>query len=398
MSLRRDLMLSGAAALLVAAAYGEAAARVWRVNVQGTGDVATIEEGCRAAAAGDTVLVAPGRYTWSAQGTGDVYGMVFIERDWTGFALIGEAGPAQTILDAERAGRVFFVQGYNDILIEGFTITRGRAPADQYNAGGGLIGHLSSPTLRDCVFHDNDALAEPDGMGGALWYGGVSNLRVENCRFEGNRAVYGGAVGLVNSTGDTRLVDCTFVGNSAAQSGGAIVAANFQLAVEGCLFIGNEAVLRGGGFYGVQIHPSSVARCTFDRNGAADGGGIHLRGEGELTLIRSIITNAPRGGALRASEAGVLRVGCCDLYGNAGGDYPPLPPDAVDQGGIFSANPLYCGDTTPYPHAIAGDSPCAPGRHPEGSDCGLIGAQAPWCRVDEARTLGDLKNAFRAPR
>ena len=39
------------------------------VNIEGTGDYATIEEAVQAATAGDLVLVGPGRYTWANQAT-----------------------------------------------------------------------------------------------------------------------------------------------------------------------------------------------------------------------------------------------------------------------------------------------------------------------------------------
>ncbi|MFO7608771.1 MAG: fibronectin type III domain-containing protein, partial [Candidatus Krumholzibacteriia bacterium] len=53
--------------------------RIWYVNVEGTGDVPTIGAAVAAARVGDTVLVAPGRYTWTNQGTGDPhFGLVYV--------------------------------------------------------------------------------------------------------------------------------------------------------------------------------------------------------------------------------------------------------------------------------------------------------------------------------
>ena len=50
--------------------------------------------------------------------------------------------------------------------------------------------------------------------------------------------------------------------------------------------------------------------------------------------------------------------------------------DTID--GNFSADPLFCnpdaGDFT-----LAADSPCLPGQHPHGDDCGLIGALGQGC-------------------
>ena len=94
-------------------------------------------------------------------------GMIFLAREVDGFTIASAAGPEVTILDAEQQGCVLFIQGYNDdIVIEGFTVTGGAvSPSgdDDYPLAGGLTYHLTSPTVRDCIFEGNHG-----GQGGAM--------------------------------------------------------------------------------------------------------------------------------------------------------------------------------------------------------------------------------------
>lgn len=401
-SLRFAITLGWAVTLLPV--DGDAFARIWRVNAEGTADQPTIQAAVSAAVAGDTVLVAAGIYTWSRQGTGTPYGLIRVARDATGFAIISEGGPQATILDGERRGRLFFISGYNEILIQGFTITRGQAPRDTYNGGGGLIGHLSSPTIRNCVFVDNTAVepgddTTPPGSGGALWYGGISDLVVEDCVFRQNRAMYGGAVTVVNSTGNSVFRRCTFDDNDATERGGAFRAVNFRFTLEECLLLNNASVNWGGAVYLVEVdqttHPSRVHRCTLVGNGGSTGGGIQLYAS-DLTVTNTIIANSTRGGAVRIEQGGILTIGCCDLFGNAGGDAIPL--GSSDQGGNFTADPRFCQSLGLRPHGLRPDSPCAPGNHPGGSACEQIGAFPPSCAIQEQRSWGFAKDLYRPRR
>jgi hypothetical protein len=60
----------------------------------------------------------------------------------------------------------------------------------------------------------------------------------------------------------------------------------------------------------------------------------------------------------------------------------------------FSADPLFCGVGNYY---LRADSPCAPGNHPDGFDCGLIGPLPVGCgtvRVEE-KTWGAVKALYK---
>lgn len=59
----------------------------------------------------------------------------------------------------------------------------------------------------------------------------------------------------------------------------------------------------------------------------------------------------------------------------------------------FNADPLFCGPSNTH---LRNDSPCAPGNHPDGIDCGLIGPLPVGCgpvRV-ETKTWGAVKALY----
>ncbi len=68
---------------------------------------------------------------------------------------------------------------------------------------------------------------------------------------------------------------------------------------------------------------------------------------------------------------------CCDVYGNAGGNY--VDCIAAQQGisGNISEDPLFCGSANPAePYSLRDDSPCAAPNNP---GCGQIGAYGVGC-------------------
>jgi hypothetical protein len=88
---------------------------------------------------------------------------------------------------------------------------------------------------------------------------------------------------------------------------------------------------------------------------------------------------------------------CNDSFGN-GSNWTGFP-DPTGVGGNFSADPLFCdpdgGDFT-----LSSQSPCLPGNHPDGADCGLIGALGKGCGTVgvEAETWAGIKSRYRGSR
>ncbi len=363
--------------------------------VHAGGEGYTIQQAIDAAAPGDTVVVLCGTY---------------FEHDIemkSGIVLRSIAGQADCVtIDAAGEGRVMRCDGVVDAKIEGFTFTGGLTPASgQWHeiSGGGLAcvdsdlrlvnlvfenntGHLygggmwchgSSPfltnvafignnvasvggvgnggglsanhespvVLADVVFLENTAGAE----GGGAYFTGSPGLT--RCRFEGNVANWGGGLSCDNAWCSPHLADVTIVGNSAYAGGGLVVKANASLVLEGVTIAGN----------------------------AADyGAGIDIAHDSVVTIENSVIaSNYPDTGvSCFLTPAPVLT--CCDIFGNEGGDWVGCISDQYGAEGNFSEDPLFC-DPTGGDYGLCEDSPCAPGNHPSGVACGLVGASGVAC-------------------
>ncbi len=382
-ALTASLVLAAVVAILPAS---EIHARTWYVKADRSGDVPTIQAGIDSAAVGDTVLVAPGTYGWTAQGTGNDYGMIFIQRGQNGFVLRGEAGSAATILDGEYRGRVMFVQGWNDIVIEGLTFRRGMAPSFGNFVGGGVATHLSHDIYRDCVFRDNIA-----SSGGGFWCGGVSSPLLVDCVFFNNQAINGGAVYLINSSESPTFRSCRFTNNRASGGGGALYAAHNGFNLESCVIAANTAEGQGGAIHARDVWPSTVVSCTVAENTALEASGVFLNASPSFSVHRSIFAFGEGTTTFSVTNASSLTMSCTDVYGNT---TDVMAPGVVDAGGNFTADPIFCGSNT---YTIAGSSPCAPGLHPGGVDCGLIGALGPACGGVSVKpvTWGQLKAIYR---
>lgn len=363
-------------------------ARTWHVEVNGSGDAPTIQAAVDSAAAGDVILVGPGRYTWANQGGGDPdYAMITILRGQNGFTIRSATGPGSTILDAQHNGRVMFIQGLNGITVEGFTMTGGEAPVTGYQAGGALWVHLSSDVVRNCVFVDNHAQT-----GAGIWCGGVSTFTVEDCEFRDNVATSGAAIFFINSTTGQTVRGCLIEDNTASSNGGAIYASTNQLTIENTIIFRNEAGAAGGAIYMRSMLPSSMTGCTLVQNYSLDGGAIYANDAPSFALDRSIIA-FQGGAALVAYSGSVITTSCSDIYGNSGGD--ALPGGSIDAGGNFSLDPVFCS-LGALDFSLDSSSPCAPGNHPDGIPCELVGARGVNCGQvqTERRSWGAVKALY----
>jgi hypothetical protein len=112
------------------------------------------------------------------------------------------------------------------------------------------------------------------------------------------------------------------------------------------------------------------------------GYGIHIN-EGSSPNIESNIIAFNSGNEWYFEGGGIytenpeIDIACNDVFDNAGGDYVGIP-DQTGIGGNFSANPLFC-DLESNVYTLHVLSPCMPGNHPYGCNCGLIGAFGAGC-------------------
>jgi hypothetical protein len=296
--------------------------RSWRITPDGMGDVPTIQAGVDSAADGDTLLLADGFY----EGPGNTDVLV-VDRTLT--IRSESADPELCIIDCRATGHDGFHFSQCSCLIDGLT----------------LIGAATAVEAR---------LA--------------ASIQVDNCtiKYCADRAIVvtgwpGGAYSSVD------LTSCVFMAN---WSGVSYVADNAGLSATECVFGSNEYLVDLGARATVRLD-----RCTIAYNHGGTAG-----------LIRNC---CPRfsGAEIRqcifASNSGVL-VGivptfqCNDVYGNTDGDYVGLLEGMNGIDGNFSLDPRFCGlDSGGV--KLRPDSPCAEGNHPDGADCGQIGAFPAGC-------------------
>ncbi|XAH23164.1 choice-of-anchor U domain-containing protein [Xylophilus sp. GW821-FHT01B05] len=179
-----------------------------------------------------------------------------------------------------------------DTVVDGFTVTAGRANGGGFNNyGGGLYcnglgaGKVCSPLLTGLVFQGNAAT-----FGGAIYNsgnsGGSSSPAITNTTFSGNSANSGGAVynnGNSGGSSSPAITNTTFNGNSATY-GGAIYndgySGSSSPAITNATFSGNSAVTGGAilSYGGSGSSSPAITNTTFSGNSAATGGAIYTAG------------------------------------------------------------------------------------------------------------------------
>jgi len=309
----------------------------------------------------DTVLVTPG--TYSGDGNRD---LSFGGRD---LVVRSEDGPEATIINCggtssdPHVGFVFDNGETSAALLEGFTIRGGFATG----GGGAIKCDSSSATIKSCILTQNSA-------------------------------DLGGGMGCVNHASPT-IIDCRFLANSAQLNGGGITCAYYSSpTLIRCVFSGNSALSGGGGGAHVSYWSSpTFANCTFfENNSFGSGGGVASDSWASPTLESSVVAFSTSGqGVYCGDPGGSATLTCCNVFGNAGGDWVGCIADQEGANGNFSQDPLFCdpgnGDLN-----LRSCSPCAPGNHPSGNNCGLIGASGvgcycPWVGITNP-PLGNSEN------
>jgi hypothetical protein len=133
-----------------------------------------------------------------------------------------------------------------------------------------------------------------------------------------------------------------------------------------------------------------IVACTVTENLGEYGAEAVLLEQSDVDVDRTIV--AFNGNAAFTCILSDVTVRCSDVYGNTGGD----DLCGTDLGGNFSLDPLFC-DPENGDYTLDGCSPCLPGNHPHGFDCGLIGALGQGCgaTATEETSWGRIKSLYR---
>ncbi len=339
----------------------------------GQGPYPTIQAAIDSALAGDVIELADGVFAGAGNRELDFRGKALILRSQNG-------DPGTCVIDCGNGGRaLWFHSGESaDALVLGITIRSGLGKPE---GGAILCEGIASPTIAHCTFSGNRA-----ERGGAIACRGGSGPAIIGCDFSGNQAKMGGAICAIDLAHPS-LEHCRVTGNQAEHGGAIAGVQGASPQMSECLVVGNRATKEGGAVW-CQSSSPTVSQCTLaDNHGQIAGGGIAARDMSAVSLEKSIIVFSTAGGAVSCDANSVAIVSCCNIFGNAGGDWDGAIANRATDRGNSSQDPLFCSELyPPAPRMLRSDSPCAPQQT---RGCGRIGARAVGCD----RPLSDAEEA-----
>lgn len=235
--------------------------------------------------------------------------------------------------------------------------------------GGAISGKGASIELADCTFTGNltERTFRAPGRGGALFLE-EGSLAVRGGAFRANVADQGGAVYLFQTTAAS-FDGTLFAADTASGGGGALMAIDVPTTIANSVFHANVAGKTSGGAILFGKATLTVTGSTFHANVAArDGSAIYASTPIDVKLDRCIVSGGRGAGALDGIDGRTMRLTCCNLSGNEGGDWVRDVADQAGKDGNLSADPRY-RDAKAGDLALAKDSPCR-----DAKGCGRIGA------------------------
>jgi len=191
----------------------------------------TVQEAIAVASSGDTILVAPGRYSLAST--------IVVSRPLT---VRSVAGPESTILDGNNLVRCVQLS-HAAARLEGFTLERGRA-----NAGAGAYLRFGG-TLSRCIIRNNVAFGD---QGGAFTYLSSNFPNVCTATADSMLKEGGGGVAMANAG---LIENCVIYNNSASRAGGVLATRGGE--IRHCTIVSNTASVQTGG---VTLHEGGTLR------------------------------------------------------------------------------------------------------------------------------------------
>jgi hypothetical protein len=419
--------------------------RTWFIKVDGSGDAPTIQAGVDSAASGDTVLAGPGVFADTASvpvnGSNAVV-CVNLSKD---IVLMG-SGPENTTIGSPDANVAVYVDQVGPTgAIRDLKIT---TESGAFGCVG--LARIQLPSAGTAIVCQSASL---EISGNEIYENGVGiHLIGSPVHFHDNRVHLDAQAMLIemasnavverNSIHDCgMLVDCTgssptFLENDMGEAcdglffagdcspiimgnhihdiasyeptaiysrSGATIENNRIESVWRGVYLWDAwpetRIVRGNVFYetvvAVDIRRPNVVveNNTFDRSitaimGAA-GSTYHIR--------RNIITQVGYGIFADPGDPPVIE--CNDIFSASDARYGGIP-DQTGVNGNISVDPEFCGIDDSGNYFLQSDSPCAPGNHPDGYDCGLTGARPVNCGTvgAERRSWGSIKAKYRTDR
>ena len=193
----------------------------------------------------------------------------------------------------DHDGGAVYINGQAKVLIEDSKFSGNDA-----RYGGAIVCDIANVTIRNTEFNENH------GREGGAVQAGPSTL-IEDCNFTGNYASYsqGGAIFVYQSDAENAnatVKNCNFLNNS-AQKGGAIFNQE-TVTILNCNFKDNNASEGYGGAIGSQSGKALIYNSNFIGNNASEWGGAIFTFDSDIEIDNShfIENSAVAGGAISA--------------------------------------------------------------------------------------------------
>ena len=231
--------------------------------------------------------------------------------------------------------------GSNSVL-DGFVVTGGRADVFGNVDGAGMYNEpMSIPSVRNCVFTNNHA----SQYGGAIYCGSMANDSIDSCSFSLNSAQYGGAIFVslahpvvrysvfsANSSGghmggspdyggaffgggsNARFLQCRFESNTSSSGGAAYFSDGGEPTFTDCAFLNNSNGAIGtrsrvrvlGCFFANNSGNSGGSTSCIELNDMGGGGGYSAGG----VIVNSTFTNNSGAYTIYAGTQSTAIVNC----------------------------------------------------------------------------------------
>jgi len=367
------------------------------VRPDGTGAYPTIQAAIDGVTAGAVIYLADGAFAGEGNRDLDFRGKAITVRSYGGQAAACSIDCGGSEQEPHRG--LYFHSGETPAaVLEDVSIVGGW----HLTHGGGICCEGSSPTIRGCVIAGNYAgnpALPGSGRGGGVACREMAAPAFSDCEVRENSAYLGGGMACETNAAPTwsacvihgntavtagglwcedsapLLADCLISENGASDLGGAMAGVSSAPQFTRCGFVRNSA-LSGGGGHGTQSHLTLVG-CTLFENSAAAGGCLVVDPSSVLALENTIIAFTLAGEAIECEVDGQATLTCCDLYGNAGGDWIGCVAGLLGVDGNIAEDPLFC-DPANLDLRLQATSPCAP-FSPPNPTCDLIGAYPVGC-------------------
>ena len=278
----------------------------------------------------------------------------------------GDAPTIQAAIDSSAAGDtitlakgLFVVQASigcnskNNIVIN--SVAGADSTSLSFNTGSMMVGGCSGVSI--------DGISFKDSKGIALSFWGSSQITISNCGFFNNGHYYG----------------------------------NYAIVFELCDSIEVRNSNISGNHAGINYYELNSNILNYNNTCLANAfAAIHLNDVTNCSITHSIISGSSYG---IVGLGAYLSFECNDVFNN-GENYAILHfPDPTGITGNISIDPQFCSiDPVAYSnYRLQSDSPCAPGNHPSGYPCGVIGCEPVGCATtdSEKTNWSNVKQLFK---